>query len=113
MLAQARRQAPGVRLVEGDALALPFADAAFERVFTSFFYGHLDEPGRERFLDEARRVADELVVVEGADGADRPTTGPAGSDGHVPRHDFDAADLASELGGRVLHEGRRFVVVAA
>src|SRR5262249_19032483 len=37
MAAIARRQAPEATVVVGDALALPFADGAFERVFASFF----------------------------------------------------------------------------
>ena len=54
---------PGATFVQGDALDLPFEDGAFDRLFTSYFYCHLEEDDRERFLDEARRVARELVVV--------------------------------------------------
>ena len=110
MLEQARAQAPRVRLVQGDALVLPFADGAFERVFTSFFYGHLAGAERDRFVAEARRVGTELLVVEGARSTAREDDGSAGK---VPRHDFDPADLVAELGGRVVHAGRRIVVVAA
>ena len=53
---------PGERFVCGDAFALPFPDDSFERLFT----GHLYPPEHERFLAEARRVADELVVVDAA-----------------------------------------------
>ena len=63
MLEVAREQVPGATFVQGDALDLPFEDGAFERLFTSYFYCHLEEPERLRFLGEARRVADELVVV--------------------------------------------------
>ena len=66
MLAVAAEQAPDATFVQGDALDLPFEDGAFERVFTSHFYGHLEEDDRERFLAEARRVAPELVVVDAA-----------------------------------------------
>src|SRR5579885_3099906 len=66
MLAEARRRAPEARFVRGDALALPFAAASFERVAAAHFYGHLQPPERERFLAEARRVAPELVVVDSA-----------------------------------------------
>src|SRR6476469_2192491 len=62
MLAVAREQAPGAEFVLGDALDLPFADGAFERLFTSYFYCHLEPDERAPFLAEARRVASELVV---------------------------------------------------
>ncbi len=66
MLAIARDRMPHAALIEGDGLALPFSDDAFERVFTSHFYGHLGEGERTRFLAEARRVAPELVVLDAA-----------------------------------------------
>src|SRR3954451_13682961 len=66
MVALAPRRLPdGVGLV-GDALALPVADRAFQRVVTGHFYGHLLDDQRTRFLDEARRVGDELVVIDAA-----------------------------------------------
>jgi ubiquinone/menaquinone biosynthesis C-methylase UbiE len=64
MLAVARERLPHARLVRSDALALPFSDDAFGRVFTSFFYGDLDAEERHRFLAEARRVGRELIVVD-------------------------------------------------
>jgi ubiquinone/menaquinone biosynthesis C-methylase UbiE len=57
---------PAARVVTGDAVPLPFADGAFDRVFTSHFYGHLLPSEREAFVSEARRVARELVVVDAA-----------------------------------------------
>ena len=57
-------KAPRATFVHGEGIELPFGDGAFDRVFTSHFYGHLEEPDRELFLDEARRVAPELVVVD-------------------------------------------------
>ena len=36
---------------------------SFDRVFSSYFYCHLEEPERLRFLAEARRVAPGLVLV--------------------------------------------------
>jgi ubiquinone/menaquinone biosynthesis C-methylase UbiE len=120
MLAIARARCPGVAFIRADALALPFADGSFDRVFTGHFYGHLRRGHREQFLAEARRVAPELVVV---DTATRPGLGPEEvherilSDGS--RHDvykryFNADELAQELGGGdVLHAGDWFVVVAA
>ena len=63
MLEVARGSAPEATVVQGDALALPFPDATFDRVFTGHFYGHLEDE-RRRFLAEAGRVAAELVVVD-------------------------------------------------
>lgn len=64
MLEVARGRAPRADFVRGDALQMPFADRSFDRVFSSCFYGLLPLPDRGRFLAEARRVADELVLVE-------------------------------------------------
>jgi ubiquinone/menaquinone biosynthesis C-methylase UbiE len=120
MLEIARERCPHASLLEADALALPFPDESFDRVFTAHFYGHLRAGDRERFLDEARRVAPELVVV---DTARRPGVGSEeiherilndGSRHAVYKRYFVADELAEELGGgRVLHEGSWFVVVAA
>jgi ubiquinone/menaquinone biosynthesis C-methylase UbiE len=119
MLEVAREQAPQAHFVQGDALTLPFEDGAFERVFTSYFYCHLEQEERARFLAEARRVAPELVVV-----ASMPGAGDAleryeerilndGSSWTVFKRVFSGTQLAAELGGEVLHEGRWFVVVRA
>ena len=55
------------------------SDGTFERVFTSHFYGHLEEHERVRFLAEARRVAPELVVVDAALREDRRPARVAGA----------------------------------
>ena len=108
------------RVVRGDAVPLPFEDGAFDRVFTGSFYGHLREDERERFLAEARRVAPELVVLDAAlrDGgvaeewAERRLGD--GSRHRVYKRFFTPEGLAAELGGgRVLHAGEWFVMVAA
>jgi demethylmenaquinone methyltransferase/2-methoxy-6-polyprenyl-1,4-benzoquinol methylase len=111
---------PGAQAIQGDAVPLPFADGAFERVLISHFYGHLQPGERERFLAEARRVAGELVVV---DSARRPGTDAEawderilddGSRHRVYKRWFRADELAAELGGGdVLHDGHWFVVVAS
>jgi demethylmenaquinone methyltransferase/2-methoxy-6-polyprenyl-1,4-benzoquinol methylase len=108
------------RVVRGDALAPPFADGAFERVATGHFYGHLDAGQRERFLAQARRLADELVVVDSArrpDGEDeawQERTLNDGSRHRVYKRWFTAAGLADELGGgEVVHAGPWFVAVRA
>jgi ubiquinone/menaquinone biosynthesis C-methylase UbiE len=120
MLEVAREQAPGAWYVHGDALELPFADGAFERVFTSHFYGHLEDGDRARFLAEARRVAPELVVFDAALHGGEPRAEwqervlNDGSCWTVYKRFFTADGLLRELGpGTVLHEGRWFVLVAA
>jgi ubiquinone/menaquinone biosynthesis C-methylase UbiE len=120
MLEVARRQAPAAHFVRGDALALPFDDDAFDRVFASYFYCHLEEPERERFLAEARRVARELVVVGSVRGDGDASSRweerrlKDGSRWTVYKRVFTGAELVNELGGgEVLHEGRYFVVVRA
>jgi len=120
MLDVAAEQAPRVRFVQGEGTLLPFDDGSFKRVFTSHFYGHLEENERERFLQEARRVARELVIVDAA----RAHSSVAeeyqerilndGSRWEVYKRFFSGVSLAEELGGgHVLHEGLWFVVVAS
>ncbi|HEX9381431.1 MAG TPA: class I SAM-dependent methyltransferase [Gaiellaceae bacterium] len=120
MLAVAREQAPSARFVKGDALDLPFDDDSFDRVFASYFYCHLEEAERLRFLAEARRLAPELVVVgsriqPGTEATRREERVlKDGSRWTVYKRLFTGAELAGELGnGEVLHEGRYFVVVRA
>jgi ubiquinone/menaquinone biosynthesis C-methylase UbiE len=120
MLAVAGEQAPAAKLVQGDALDLPFPDGSFDRVFTGHFYGHLEAVDRERFLAEARRVAPELVVV---DSITRPDEEPEqvqerilndGTRWTVYKRFFEPEHLAEELGGgEVLLANRWFVVVRA
>jgi len=118
MLEEARRQAPRATFVQGDALELPFEDESFDRVFTGHFYGHLEPPERERYLEEARRLAPELVVV---DSALRPDVSPEewqarilndGSRWKVFKRYFEPDGLAVELGGGdTVFAGRWFVAV--
>jgi ubiquinone/menaquinone biosynthesis C-methylase UbiE len=119
MVAVASEQAPKADFVVGDALDLPFADGAFDRLFTSYFYCHLEEADRCRFIAEARRVARELVVVGTVIGeGEKPERWEErrlkdGTRWQVFKRVFVPADLAKELGGRVLHENDYFVMVAA
>ena len=120
MLELARAKVPEGRFVRGDALELPFADDSFERVLTSFFYGHLEEDDRDAFLREARRVAAELVVVDSAlyDGVEpvewQERILNDGSRWQVYKRYFEPDSLAEELGGgRTLFAGRWFVAVQA
>lgn len=120
MLEEARRQAPDATYVQGDALELPFEDGSFERVFTGHFYGHLEQPERDAFLREGRRLAPELVIV---DSATQPGV-PAeewqerilndGTRWEVYKRYFEPEALAEELGGGgTVFAGRWFVAVRA
>jgi ubiquinone/menaquinone biosynthesis C-methylase UbiE len=118
MLELARAKVPEGRFVQGDALELPFSDDSFERLLTSFFYGHLEEDERDAFRREARRVADELVVVDSAlhDEVDpvewQERVLNDGSRWQVYKRYFEPDSLAYELGcGRTLFAGRWFVAV--
>jgi demethylmenaquinone methyltransferase/2-methoxy-6-polyprenyl-1,4-benzoquinol methylase len=117
MLEVAARRLPEADLVLGDALPLPFQHRSFDRVFTSHFYGHLEEAERRLFLAEARRVAPELVVVDSALRDDvRPVewqerTLNDGSRWQVYKRYFTAPQLAAELVGETLFDGRWFVAV--
>jgi ubiquinone/menaquinone biosynthesis C-methylase UbiE len=120
MLEIARGRVPSARFVSGEALELPFADGEFDRLFTAHFYDHLEEDDRLPFLSEARRVADELVVVDSAlrDGHHpvelQERVLKDGSRWQVYKRYFTAEGLAEELGGgQVLHAGRWFVAVRA
>lgn len=120
MVEIAAARAPQARVLQADASHLPFPDRSFDRVFTSHFYGHLLSEERQLFLAEARRTGRELVVVDSAlrAGVAREERQQRilrdGSRHRVYKRFFDGRGLAAELGGgRVLHEGRWFVVVAS
>jgi ubiquinone/menaquinone biosynthesis C-methylase UbiE len=117
MLEVARERVPGARLVRADVPPLPFGDRSFDRIFTSHFYGHLCDELRTTFLQEARRVAGEIIVTD-AGGGDREETQERilndGSRHRVYKRWFTGRTLAAELGGgAVLFEGDWFVVVRA
>ncbi|MCL2781880.1 MAG: class I SAM-dependent methyltransferase [Actinomycetia bacterium] len=115
MVAIAQHRLPAGLAITGDALALPVADGAFDRVLTGSFYGHLPDRERAAFLAEARRVAGELVVI---DAAQRPGVEPEqwqervlndGSRHRVYKRYFTVGQLADELGGEPLFDGFWFV----
>ena len=119
MLAEARKQVPGATFVEGDALSLPFEDGRFDRIFTSYFYCHLEPEERGRFLSEARRVASELVVVASIRGAGDEAERweerrlKDGSLWTVYKRVFEGEDLAEELGGELVFKGDWFIIARA
>lgn len=119
MLAESRARHDHT-LVRADAFALPFRDDSFDRVFTGHFYGHLHPEQRARFLAESRRIAPTLVVFDAMlhDDVDpeqiQERTLNDGSSHQVFKRYFTASQLSSELGdGRVLFEGRWFVMVSS
>jgi SAM-dependent methyltransferase len=119
MAALARSRLPAGLVVVADALHLPFADGAFDRVLTGHFYGHLPPDERAVFLSQARRVSAELVVV---DTARRPRV-PAeqwqervlndGSRHRVYKRYLSAGQLAAEIGGQPMLDGAWFVAARA
>ena len=119
MLRIAAESVPAARIVRADALPLPFADGAFERVFTGHFYGHLRLGEREQFIAEAARVAAELVVVDSHERPDHQVLEEEqerilndGTVHSVYKRYFTGAGLAEELcGGEVLFDGEWFVMV--
>jgi ubiquinone/menaquinone biosynthesis C-methylase UbiE len=115
MAAIARSRLPQGAALVGDGLRLAVADHAFDRVFTGHFYGHLSAEERTAFLAEARRAADELVVV---DSARRPGVEPEqwqervlndGSRHQVYKRYLSGDQLAEEIGGQLLLDGQWFV----
>lgn len=119
MVSIAQSRLPDGLAVVGDALDLMVADRSFDRVFTGHFYGHLSAAEQATFLAETRRVAGELVV---ADSAYRSGTDPEqwqdrvlndGSRHRVYKRYLAADQLADEIGGEVLLDGRWFVAARA
>lgn len=118
MVAIAQSRLPEGLALTGDALDLPFADRAFDRVFTAHFYGHLSPDERAAFLTEARRVAPELVVVDsaaraGAEHGWHERTLNDGSQHRVFKRYLTAEQLAAELVGEPMMDGDWFVAARA
>jgi SAM-dependent methyltransferase len=115
-----RSRVPGAVAIRADALRLPLADRSVACVFAAHIYGILDEPDRKVLLQEARRVAPRIVMLDSgrpagvpAEQWQRRTSGLDPRLYRVLRRHFDAQELADELGGQVLFAGRFYVVVAS
>ena len=119
MVEIAQSRLPGGVALVGDALHLPFADGAFDRVLAGHFYGHLSESERAAFLAEAARVASSLLIVDSADREPREEWQERrlndGTSHRVYKRWFTPPSLAAELGSAcsTLHDGRWFVAVCA
>jgi ubiquinone/menaquinone biosynthesis C-methylase UbiE len=121
MLDIARERVPWADFVRGDALNMQFADGSFDLVFASNFYGLLREAERKRFLDESRRIAGEIVLVEPTQLFSQSARSEGweervlsdGSRYTIYRRYFTAEGLAEELGGRVLLAGKWVVMTTA
>ncbi|HSY23340.1 MAG TPA: class I SAM-dependent methyltransferase [Polyangiaceae bacterium] len=119
MLRLAAERVPNACFVRGDAFALPFADRAFERVVLGHFYGLVEDERRLSLLAEVRRVGYEVVVIDSVGEKGARETGwqdrslKDGSRWRLYKRYFEARDLAEELGGDVLFEGRWVAVVRA
>ena len=119
MLEVAAEQVPDASFVQGDALDLPFDDGAFDRVFTSYFYCHLEEAERERFLAEARRVAprarrrrapalpgEELATLGAAGPQRRDASGGLQALLHAERSSPPSSAAAGPPRGPLVRDGR-------
>ncbi len=110
---------PGVPVIQADAFRLPIASQSLRRFFSSHLYGLLLPDERQDFLDEARRVAAEMLILDAGrpDGVSaeewQDRTLPDGRVYRVFRRHFSAEALAAEVGGDVLFDGRFYVLVVA
>lgn len=58
----AAERLPGTQVLQADPIPLPFRAGAFDRVFTSHFYGHLHRRGARRRAGRRRRASPRRVV---------------------------------------------------
>jgi Methyltransferase domain len=116
-LRRLRVEVGDVPVVRADATALPLYANAVTRLFAGHLYGHLEPPERATFLAEARRIADELVILDsGLPPGARPEewqsrTLSDGSTHTVYKRHFDIDALLAEVGGEPLFSGHYFVLV--
>ena len=116
MLAEAQSAVHQGRFVQADAFNMPFRSQQFDGALIAHFYGHLLENDRAAFLNEARRVARDLVFI---DSALRPGVAAEsiqervlkdGSRHGVYKRYFTPEMLSNETGAtEILHAGTWFV----
>jgi len=99
-LADAVHRAPDVRFVRGDLQELPFGDSEFDLVTCFEAIEHVTDP--YRVLDELRRVLAPAGVLMVS--SPNPLVYPAGNPFH--KHEFEPAELLSEVGKRFSHTSR-------
>jgi hypothetical protein len=115
-LRRLRIEDDGVPVIRGDATILPIADNAVVRVFAGHLYGHLEERERLAFLAEARRVGDELVILDsgrppGAEAEEWQVREMAdGTSYTVYKRHFAIDGLVAEIGGERLFGGQYYVL---
>ncbi len=119
MLRLARERVPDALFVLADVPPLPFPADSFDRALAGHVYSHIElVRDRRAFVDEALRVAAELVLVEQTWQSDLPHEAwekrglMDGSEHLVFKRYFTADELAAELGADVLLATPTFVAVA-
>jgi SAM-dependent methyltransferase len=120
MLRIAKEAAPRARFVLADVPPLPFPDDAFERLFTGHFHCHLEGEVRAAFVEECRRVASELLVLDTGMAPTiqegRPAEGMIeriatdGSRHTIFKRHYTPSGHAEELHGELLFGGEWFVL---
>jgi ubiquinone/menaquinone biosynthesis C-methylase UbiE len=114
---KAGRAGVAIQLDQGFADALPYPDASFDRVLSSFMYHHLSHQVKENTLSEARRVlkpGGRFHMVDFAPGGSRKR-GFLGHLIHADRHLKDNAEdrVLAALGDAGLADGRLLAVRAS
>ncbi|HEX4862890.1 MAG TPA: class I SAM-dependent methyltransferase [Acidimicrobiales bacterium] len=110
---------PSMPVVRADALQVPLRDRAVERAFAAHIYGLLDAGTAGALISEARRVANQVVVLDAGCPEGVPAehwqdrTLPDGSEWRIFRRHFSPGVLAEELGGSVIFGGQFYVLIAA
>ena len=94
---KAERERATVRLDEGYADNLPYRDGAFDRIFSSLMFHHLEADDREKALAEAHRV----LAPEGSFHL-MDFAGPEASDGFLARLLHRHARLKDNSTNRIL-----------
>lgn len=114
----AQDRVPSASLLRARFPSLPFADRAFDVVFSANVYGLLQPDERTGFLTEAARLGREIVIVdlrseedEHVEGMERRVVEDATYS--IFRRRFTPEGLRDELAGELLYAGRYFIAVRA